>query len=51
MIKMIHWGQMIALGVSWHMDHGFWKILGETLLGWVYVSYKITQHVAGYSMF
>lgn len=38
-------GKFIALGVAWHLDNGFWSILGEALLGWVYVGYKVAQHI------
>lgn len=38
-------GKMIALGMAWHLDNGFWTILGESLLGWVYVGYKVAQYI------
>ncbi len=38
-------GQALALGISWHLDSGFFNILVDTILGWVYVAYKISQFV------
>ncbi len=38
-------GAWVALGMAWHLDNGFWAILGEALLGWVYVGYKVAQHI------
>lgn len=35
----------IALGIAWHLDSGFWNILGDFLLGWIYVSYKLAQYI------
>ncbi len=40
-------GEGIALGVAWHLDHGFWNILLDTILGWIYVAYKLTQFAVG----
>lgn len=40
-------GMLAALGMSWVLDNGFWNILIDTLLGWIYVSYKITQFYFG----
>lgn len=37
-------GHSLALGVAWHLDTGFWSILFDTLLGWVYVGYKFAQY-------
>lgn len=36
-------GCWIALGMSWHLDSGFWDILADALLGWVYIGFKISQ--------
>ena len=36
---------LIALGVAWHLDNGFWSILIDSLLGWVYIAYKTAQFV------
>jgi len=36
-------GHCLALGMAWHLDNGFWSIFFETLLGWIYVAYKITE--------
>lgn len=38
-------GAWVALGMAWHLDNGFWTILGEALLGWVYVGYKVAQYI------
>ena len=35
----------IALGIAWHLDSGFWNILIDAFLGWIYVAYKVTQYV------
>jgi len=42
-------GMSWALGITWHIDSGFWSILTNTLLGWIYVAYKLTQYVVGMS--
>jgi hypothetical protein len=39
---------LIALGMAWYLDNGFWSILLDTLLGSVYISYKITQIIVKY---
>lgn len=36
-------GNSLALGMAWHLDNGFFTILGETFLGWIYVAYKLTE--------
>ena len=38
-------GNSLALGIAWHLDYGFWSILGDALLGWIYVGYKVAQFV------
>lgn len=35
----------IALGMAYCLDNGFWNILLDTLLGGIYIAYKITQIV------
>lgn len=46
-VKFMLSGYAAALGMAWHLDKGFCTILGETLLGWAYVSFKLTQHIFG----
>ena len=36
-------GSAIALGMAWHLNSGFWNIFIDTMLGFIYVSYKVTQ--------
>ncbi len=36
-------GSFIALGMAWHLDSGFLNILIDTILGWIYIGYKISQ--------
>ncbi len=36
-------GSSIALGMAWNLDSGFWNILIDTILGWIYVGYKVSQ--------
>jgi hypothetical protein len=38
-------GKMLALGMAWHLDSGFWSILIDTLLGWIYVGFKVAEYV------
>lgn len=35
-------GSWVALGMAWHLDKGF-DVVIDMFLGWVYVSYKLTQ--------
>lgn len=37
-------GCWIALGMSWHLDSG-WGVFFDTLLGWIYVGYKLAQYI------
>jgi len=36
-------GSSVAFGFAWHLDYGFWSLLIDTLLGWVYVAYKVAE--------
>lgn len=38
-------GDALALGVSWHLDSGFWNILLDTLLGWIYIGFKAAEYI------
>lgn len=33
----------IALGMAWHLDSGFWNVLLDCCLGWIYVGFKVSQ--------
>jgi hypothetical protein len=39
-------GSSLAFGMAWHLDNGPGVII-DTILGWVYVSYKLTQYIFG----
>lgn len=38
-------GMCLALGMAWHLDNGFWNIFIDALLGWIYVAFKLSQHL------
>lgn len=38
-------GDSLALGIAWHLDSGFWNILIDAFLGWIYVAYKLAQYI------
>jgi hypothetical protein len=38
-------GCWIALGIAWHLDSGFWNIFFDTLLGWIYIGFKLAQYI------
>lgn len=43
--NMFSMGQSIALGIAWNLDNGFWHILLDYFLGWIYVAFKIAQYL------
>ena len=38
-------GECLALGMSWHLDNGFWNIFIDTFIGWMCVGFKVSQYV------
>lgn len=41
-------GMLVAIGIAWHLDSGFWNIFIDAILGWIYVAFKLAQYVWSY---